>query len=97
MALDVFGEARDIQIQLLGFGDQVFTAELVLASQGGVVHFPEFALLGGGQGGFVGPAGIPCASYVTLKIVAAKSRRAPYSQLAIELVMSPSEVLGLLV
>jgi len=30
--------------------------------------------------------------YVTLKIVAAKSRRAPYSQLAAELVMSPSEV-----
>jgi hypothetical protein len=30
--------------------------------------------------------------YVTLKIVAAKSRRAPYSQLATELVMSPSEV-----
>jgi DNA-binding Lrp family transcriptional regulator len=30
--------------------------------------------------------------YVTLKIVADKSRRAPYSQLASELVMSPSEV-----
>jgi hypothetical protein len=30
--------------------------------------------------------------YVTLKIVAAKSRRAPYSRLAMELVMSPSEV-----
>jgi hypothetical protein len=30
--------------------------------------------------------------YVTLKIVAAKSRRAPYSQLAMELVMSSSEV-----
>jgi hypothetical protein len=30
--------------------------------------------------------------YVALKIVAAKSRRAPYSQLAMELVMSPSEV-----
>jgi hypothetical protein len=30
--------------------------------------------------------------YVTLKIVAAQSDRAPYSQLAAELVMSPSEV-----
>jgi len=30
--------------------------------------------------------------YVTLKIVASKMRRAPYSQLAVELVMSPSEV-----
>src|SRR5580704_180286 len=30
--------------------------------------------------------------YVTLKIVASKSQRAPYSQLAMELVMSPSEV-----
>ena len=30
--------------------------------------------------------------YVTLKIIAARSRRAPYSQLAGELVMSPSEV-----
>jgi hypothetical protein len=30
--------------------------------------------------------------YVTLKILAAGSRRAPYSQLAAELVMSPSEV-----
>src|ERR1022692_3231969 len=30
--------------------------------------------------------------YVTLKIVAAKSERAPYAQLAAELVMSPSEV-----
>ncbi|MGA7412725.1 MAG: hypothetical protein WBW33_19765 [Bryobacteraceae bacterium] len=30
--------------------------------------------------------------YVALKIVAAKSRRSPYSQLAVELGMSPSEV-----
>ncbi len=30
--------------------------------------------------------------YVLLKLVAAGSRRAPYSQLALELVMSPSEV-----
>ena len=30
--------------------------------------------------------------YVALKIVAAKSIRAPYSQLAVELAMSPSEV-----
>src|SRR5260370_15358271 len=30
--------------------------------------------------------------YVALKIVAARSNRAPYSQLAAELVMSPSEV-----
>jgi hypothetical protein len=30
--------------------------------------------------------------YVVLKLVAAGSRRAPYSQLALELVMSPSEV-----
>ncbi|MDQ2949873.1 MAG: hypothetical protein M3Y27_28715, partial [Acidobacteriota bacterium] len=30
--------------------------------------------------------------YVALKIVSAKSRRAPYSQLALELSMSPSEV-----
>ena len=42
----VFGEALDVEPELLGVGDQVARAERVLVGEQEVVHLPEAPLVG---------------------------------------------------
>src|SRR5579883_2722561 len=54
VTVQISGEPRHIQTQLLRLGDEIITAQLVLAGKQSVVHLPELALIPSGQRGLVG-------------------------------------------
>ncbi len=53
MAIEVSRKLWKIETKLLCFGNQVVSLKLVLAGEQEVVHFPEFPLFSGCEGGFM--------------------------------------------